>query len=253
MISSAIEQAAATGQGLASRQAHGAAAILSNGLGRYEEANAAAREAAGNRMDHPSAMLGLPELVEGAARSGDIEVGRDALDRLSAMTHGCGTDYPLGIEARSRALLSDGADAEALYREAIERLGRTRLRPELARAHLVYGEWLRRESRRVDAREQLRTAHDLFAKIGMEAFGERARRELLATGETGPQAERRDAGSAHAAGVADRPPRGRREDEPRDRRPAVPEPADGRVASPQGLYEARHRLPTGPPGRARAG
>ena len=183
MISSAIEQAAATGQGLASRQAHGAAAILSNGLGRYEEATTAAREAAGNRMDHPSAMLGLPELVEGAARSGDVEVGRDALDRLSAMTHGCGTDYPLGIEARSRALLSNGAAAEALYREAIERLGRTRLRPDLARAHLVYGEWLRREGRRVDAREQLRTAHDLFERIGMEAFGERARRELLATGE----------------------------------------------------------------------
>jgi DNA-binding CsgD family transcriptional regulator len=183
MISSAIEQAAATGQGLAARQAHGANAILANGLARYEEAASAAREAAGNRMDHPSAMLGLPELVEGAARSGDIEAGRVALERLSAMTHGCGTDYPLGVEARSRALLTDAAAAEALYREAIERLGHTRLRPDLARAHLVYGEWLRREGRRVDAREQLRTAHDLFERIGMEAFGERARRELLATGE----------------------------------------------------------------------
>ena len=99
------------------------------------------------------------------------------------MTHGCGTDYPLGIEARSRALLADRATAEELYQEAIDRLTRTRVRPELGRAHLVYGEWLRREGRRVDAREQLRTAHDLFHEFGMEAFEERARRELLATGE----------------------------------------------------------------------
>ena len=183
MISSAIEQAAAAGQGLAARQAQGAAAVLYNGLGRYEEAASAGRRAAANRLDHPSAMLGLPELVEGAARTGDAEVAHDALERLAKMTHGCGTDYPLGIEARSRALLADGATAEELYREAIDRLSRTKLRPELARAHLVYGEWLRREGRRVDGREQLRTAHDLFLAIGMEAFGERARRELLATGE----------------------------------------------------------------------
>jgi ATP/maltotriose-dependent transcriptional regulator MalT len=94
-----------------------------------------------------------------------------------------GNDVALGIEARCRALLSDGAAADELYREAIDRLGRTPLRPELARAHLVYGEWLRREDRRLDAREQLRTAHDMLAAMGMEAFAERARRELLATGE----------------------------------------------------------------------
>jgi DNA-binding CsgD family transcriptional regulator len=129
-------------------------------------------------------MWALPELVEAAVRGGDAELARDALERLAETTQPCGTDFGLGIEARSRALLSVGAAARDLYREAIDRLRRTRLRPELARAQLLYGEWLRRENRRVDAREQLRTAHDLLAAIGMEAFAERARRELLATGET---------------------------------------------------------------------
>ena len=99
------------------------------------------------------------------------------------MTRASGTDWALGIEARSRALLSEREAAERLYREAIDRLGRTRVRTELARAHLVYGEWLRRERRRLHAREQLRTAHELFTTMGMEAFAERAARELLATGE----------------------------------------------------------------------
>jgi DNA-binding CsgD family transcriptional regulator len=107
-----------------------------------------------------------------------------ALERLIQTTAPAGTDWALGIEARSRALLSDGSIADELYGEAIERLGRTHLRTELARAHLLFGEWLRRQGRRVDAREQLRSAHDMFATIGMEAFAERARRELLATGET---------------------------------------------------------------------
>jgi DNA-binding CsgD family transcriptional regulator len=183
MISTVIDQAAAAGQGLAARQAQGAAAVLYNGLGRYEEAAAAARDAVANRLDYPSAMFGLPELVESAARLGDAAAAGEALGRLTEMTHGCGTDYALGIEARSRALLTDGAAAEELYREAIDRLGRTTVRPMLGRAHLVYGEWLRRAGRRVDAREQLRVADELFHDIGMEAFGERARRELLATGE----------------------------------------------------------------------
>jgi DNA-binding CsgD family transcriptional regulator len=184
MISSVIEQAAEVGQGLVARQAHGAAAVLYNGLGRYEEAESAARVAVSNRLDHPSAMLGLPELVEAATRAGNIALARDALERLAQMTGPCGTDYPLGIEARCRALVSDGAAADLLYREAVDRLRRTAVRTELARAHLLFGEGLRREGRRVDAREQLRAAFDLFQAIGMEAFGERARRELLATGET---------------------------------------------------------------------
>ena len=107
-----------------------------------------------------------------------------AVARLCEMTSASGTDWALGVEARSRALISDAADAEPLYRDAIERLGRTRMRVELARTHLLYGEWLRRERRRTDARAQLRIAHDMFDAMGMEAFAERARRELLATGET---------------------------------------------------------------------
>jgi DNA-binding CsgD family transcriptional regulator len=125
----------------------------------------------------------LPELVEAAARVEDTATARDALERLVDTTQPSGTDFALGIEARCRALLSDGGAADELYREAIERLGRTRLRPERARAHLLYGEWLHREGRRVEASDQLRTAHDMFAAIGMEAFAERARRELIKSGE----------------------------------------------------------------------
>jgi len=117
----------------------------------------------------------------------------DALARLAETTQAGGTDFGLGIEARSRALVSEGQAAEGMSREAINRLGRTQLRPELARTHLLYGEWLRRENRRADAREQLRTAHGMFDEIGMEGFAERARRELLATGET---ARRRTAQAA---------------------------------------------------------
>ena len=125
----------------------------------------------------------LPELVEAAMRAGDAGLAGDALERLAETTQPVGTEFALGIEARSRALLTSGDSADRQYREAIERLGRTKLRPELARAHLLYGEWLRRDGQRVDAREQLRTAYDLFTMMGMEAPAERARRELLATGE----------------------------------------------------------------------
>jgi DNA-binding CsgD family transcriptional regulator len=125
----------------------------------------------------------LPELVEAAARAGQAGPARDALKQLAETTQASGTDFALGIEARCRALLSSGAEADILYREGIERLSRTPLRPELARAHLVYGEWLRRENRRVDAREQLRAAYEMLVEIGMDAFAERARNELAATGE----------------------------------------------------------------------
>ena len=183
VIASATERAAAAGQGMAATAAYWAAAVLYNGLARYEEAAAAARHAASDTLNPWMSMWALPELVEAAAHIGDAELARDALARLAETTQPCSTDPALGIEARCRALLSDGAAADDLYREAIDRLGRTRLRPELARAHLVYGEWLRREQRRVDARTQLRAAHDQFTSIGMEAFAVRARRELIATGE----------------------------------------------------------------------
>jgi ATP/maltotriose-dependent transcriptional regulator MalT len=149
-------------------------------------------------------MWALPELIEAAARTGDTGIAGDALTRLAQFTQAGGTDFGLGVEARCRALLSDGEAEESLYREAIDRLGRTRLRPELARAHLLYGEWLRRESRRADAREQLRTAHGMLAAMGAEAFAERARHELLATGETvrQPKAEPASALSAQEAHIA---------------------------------------------------
>ena len=184
LIASAIEQAMAGGQGLAAAWAHWDAAVLYNGLGRYEEAAPAARRAAANTFEPWVSMWALPELVEAAARAGDAKLAHDALKRLEEVTQPSGTDFALGIVARSRALLGEGAAADDLYREAIERLSRTLLRPELARAHLLYGEWLRRENRGVDAREQLHVAHAMLADIGMEAFAERARRELLATGES---------------------------------------------------------------------
>ena len=159
------------------------AAISHNGFGRYAEALTAARQASEHSHLYVS-MWALPELIEAATRTGDTKVAADALGQLAERTQAGGTDFGLGLEARCRALLSDGAAAEDKYREAIDRLSRIRLRPELARAHLLYGEWLRREGRRLDAREQLRTAHDMLAGIGMEAFAERARRELIATGET---------------------------------------------------------------------
>jgi len=184
LLASAIELAAASGQEHAAAGAHWGAAVLYNGLARYEEALSAARQATSNPFEPFISILALPELVEAAVREGDTELAHDGLVRLAETTQSCGTDVAVGIEARSRALLSDGTVADEFYREAIDRLGRTRVRPELARAHLVYGEWLRREGRRIDARERLRTAYDMLAAIGMEAFAERARRELLATGET---------------------------------------------------------------------
>jgi DNA-binding CsgD family transcriptional regulator len=158
-------------------------AVLYNGLGRYEEALAAAEQASLYAQDFLYSTWGLVELVEAAVRSGKPEPAADALQRLSETTRAGGTDWALGVEARSRALVSEDDAAERLYREAIERLARTRIRADLARAHLLYGEWLRRERRRLDAREQLRQAHELFLQFGAEAFAERARVELKATGE----------------------------------------------------------------------
>jgi DNA-binding CsgD family transcriptional regulator len=158
-------------------------ALWLNGLGRSEEALAAAQRSA---QHHPFQGSGrvLIELIEAASRAGEHDVAAAALERLTDRTRMAGTDWALGVEARLRALLTDGDQAEDLYQESVERLGRTRILPELGRAHLVYGEWLRREKRRGDAREQLRVAHDLFSTMGAGAFTERARRELLATGET---------------------------------------------------------------------
>jgi len=158
-------------------------AVLGNGLGRYHEALAAAQLGAAYPPDMHMSSWALSELVEAAARCGRAEAASDALGRLAEMAYACGTDWILGVEARARALLAVPADADELYRQAIERLGRTRFGTELARAQLLYGEWLRREGRRADALTQLRPAYDKFTSIGMQAFAERARVELAATGE----------------------------------------------------------------------
>jgi DNA-binding CsgD family transcriptional regulator len=183
LISGVITKATAGGQGTAVQYAHWANSVLMNGLGRYEEALAAAVEASEHTPELFIASWALSELIEAATRTENAELAQSALTRLGEHMEACDTDWAVSIYARSRALLSEGEAAAPLYREAIERLGHTRLRPELARAHLLYGEWLRRQGRRVDAREQLRTAHGMLAAIGMEAFAERARRELMATGE----------------------------------------------------------------------
>ena len=179
-----VEEVRDIGQGVAVQWTSWGLAILYNGLGRYADALQPAQEASDETPALFISAWALAELVEAASRSGNAQLAAEAVERLADTTRPSGTDWALGVEARSRALVSEGPTAERLYREAIERLSRTRLRPELARAHLVYGEWLRREGRRVDAREQLRTAYDQLTSIGMEAFAERARRELVATGET---------------------------------------------------------------------
>jgi DNA-binding CsgD family transcriptional regulator/tetratricopeptide (TPR) repeat protein len=182
-IATAIDDAADRGEESSVTIAEYAAAILYNGLGRHEQAMAAAQRASEH---HPagSFALALVELVEGAVRSGDAAPAPAALDLLHTATAASGTDWGRGVEARTRALLLNGEEAEAAHREAIERLARTRSRTDLARAHLLYGEWLRRGRRRLDGRAQLRTAHELFAGMGAEAFADRAARELHATGET---------------------------------------------------------------------
>jgi DNA-binding CsgD family transcriptional regulator len=183
LIDATIEACTAGGQGTAVQYARWARAVLLNGLGRYEEATAAAQEASDDTPELFVSVWAAIELLEAATRSDKPELALAAQERIAAATAVAPTDWALGMRARSSALLSEGETAERLYQEGIDRLGRTRLRPELARAHLLYGEWLRRANRRVDARAQLRAAHDQLTAIGMEAFAERARRELLATGE----------------------------------------------------------------------
>ncbi len=183
LFTATTEDSTARGEGAAVQMANWSAAVLHNGLGRYAEALAVAEPASEETYSPLCTQLVLPELIEAAVRTGRADLARAALDRLSAMTVIEGSDWAKGLEARSRALVSEGREAGQYYAEAVDRLSRTRLRPELARTHLLYGEWLRRENRRLDARHQLHAAHQLFAAIGADAFAERARSELLATGE----------------------------------------------------------------------
>jgi DNA-binding CsgD family transcriptional regulator len=183
LIGATVRVATARGQGRMINMAAYASSVLYNGLGRHD----IARDAAWRAFERDELGYGpyvVPELAEAASRTGDAALVRTALEWLSERTRVAPTEWALGIQARVRALLSEGDAAEKLYRESIDRLDRTRVRVQLARAHLLYGEWLRRQRRRRDARAQLRTAHDLLDSMGIEAFAERARRELQATGET---------------------------------------------------------------------
>lgn len=184
LIDATMRDVTRRGEGVGITFAEWANAVLGNGLGHYDDAAAAARRACGFDDDLGSLAWVTPELAEAASRTGMTEAAVWACDRLEEMTSASGTDWGLGIRARSRALVSEGEAAERLYCESIGRLSKTRLRVDLARAHLLYGEWLRRERRRSEAREQLRTAHDMLEAVGMAGFAERARRELQATGAT---------------------------------------------------------------------
>jgi DNA-binding CsgD family transcriptional regulator len=177
-----LEQAASRGQGMAAVLAHWATAVFFNGLARHHQALAAAIQATTEPFEPFASAWALPELVESAVGAGRVGLARAALERLTETTQACGTDFALGIEARSCALVTDGPRAEELYREAVERLGRAGLRPDLGRSHLLLGEWLHRQGRDADARRELRSAHDVFGELGMAGFAERARRDLAEAG-----------------------------------------------------------------------
>ncbi|TDO44821.1 regulatory LuxR family protein [Kribbella sp. VKM Ac-2571] len=188
LIETTIREVTRRGEGIGIAVAHWTNAVLNNGLANYPEAATAAEEAL-RHQEYPGlrypgvANWAVTELIEAAVRSGRHETAAEAFDWIATMTGASRTEWALGLEARCRALLTEGEGAEKLYQEAIARLRRTRVRGELARATLLYGEWLRRRGRRVDARDQLRMAHEMFSSMGAEAFAERARHELVSTGE----------------------------------------------------------------------
>jgi DNA-binding CsgD family transcriptional regulator len=190
LIEVTLRKATARGEGVGVAICEYAHAVLCNGAGDYRAALAAARRACADPDELVAHNWGLTELIEAATRSGRTDLAAEALHRLAAKARASGTHWALGMEARARAVLgasdgdSDGDGAEGSYRAAVEHLGRARVRAELARTHLLYGEWLRRANRRVDARAELTTAREMFIAMGMAGFAERARRELLATGAT---------------------------------------------------------------------
>ena len=182
LAETACKDAERRGEGEGLTLAQYMTAVLCNSLGRYEEALAAAGQASEDLLALWSAKWALPELIEAATRCGAPGRAAAAFSRLAGITSACGTDWALGLEARCRALITDGEAADSSYREAIDRLGRAGVRMGAARAQLLYGEWLRRRQRSRDARDQLRTAYQAFDSMGAEAFAERARVELRASG-----------------------------------------------------------------------
>ncbi len=239
LVRTSTKDFTARGEGMGLTVSQWVTATLYNSLGRFEDAFAAAALAAEDPRELWFSTFALVELIEAASRSGRADRAAEALEVLRESTRATSTPWGLGVEARSRALLTTGEAAEALYRESIDHLQSTRLRMDLARAHLLYGEWLRRRRRRLDARDQLRVAHELFSDFGMEAFAARTAVELEATGEQRPETDRRRACPAHPTGGGDLPPRRPGRLEPRDRRSAVHQPEHGRVPPPQGVPEAR--------------
>ena len=222
LIETVEPRATARGDGMVLTFGEHARALLYNGLCRYDAALPYA-ESASARDELALAVWSLPELVEAAHRCGKAEQASDALERLSERTQAAGTEWASGIEARSRALTASGREAEELFLEAIDKLSHCPLAPEQARAHLLFGESLRREGRRVDAREHLHAAHDIFTTIGMDAFAERVRRELIATGATVRKRKHGGPRRSHRPGGANRPACARGILQSADRRPAVPE------------------------------
>jgi hypothetical protein len=182
MLSELVERAGTEGNAFARMSAQCAIVVWCNGMGRYKDAVAVATQVVREHWVWSAHML-FHELIEAAARTGQSAVASRTLGRLKETTETSGTDWAIGVQRRSEAVLSEGTAAEGAYREAIDRLGRTQVRPELARAHLLYGEWLRREKQRLDARTHLRAAYEMFTAMGIQAFAQRTRRELLATGE----------------------------------------------------------------------
>jgi hypothetical protein len=240
LIDARIRDAIAKGEGRAIGIAAYAAAVLYNGLGRYEAAFSSAQQAC-EYDDFGFVCWSLIELVEASVHCGATDVAAEAMQRLEEHVRDASTDWALGIAARSRALLSGGHTADSLYREAIDRLARGRCGAHLARGHLVYGEWLRRENRRLEAREQLHTAHELCSRMGADAFAARAPR-ACGHRRDGAPAPRGHAERPHAPGGADRPSRPRRPLQPRDRLTALHQPANCAIPPAQGLRQARHYL-----------
>ena len=223
--------------GLSLRAALWACATLANGAGEYDKAFAVASEAI--ELPRTWSALAVHELIEAAVRSGQRDVAVATLDRLSPSTAASGTDWALGIQHRCCALLADDADADDLFLRAIGHLRRTRLRPELARTHLLYGEWLRRANRRVDARAELQAAYDMFVSMGIDGFADRCRHELLSTGASVRKRSvesNRELTSQEARGVTTR---ARRVHERRNRHSAVHQRAHRGVAPPEGVRQAR--------------
>jgi DNA-binding CsgD family transcriptional regulator len=192
------------GEGISLTVVAWARALLYNSMGAFDRALATAQDAIHCPTNSAAAAWGMVELIEAAARLGEPDAATETAHRFTEIADAAGTHWALGVNARSRALLSTGAVAEQLYREGLDHLGRGRMRLDLARVHLLYGEWLRREDRRLDARAQLRAAHDQFMSMGLQAFAERAGRELLATGEhvRTPTAVTRDALTAQERQIA---------------------------------------------------